>query len=88
MKELQEIDDLDEIQDHHGLDDNQIKEKKGDMNRDVLTEDDFNQMMKEWQKNAESGYDLEKEWGKVWEEEAMQMGNIFGQPPVQRIIQF
>jgi hypothetical protein len=48
------------------------------MNRDVLTEEDFNQMMKEWQKNAESGYDLEKEWGKVWEEEAMQMGNIFG----------
>lgn len=35
-------------------------------------------MMKEWQKNAEPGYDLEKEWGKVWEEEAMQMGSMFG----------
>ena len=45
---MQEIDDLDEIQDHHGMDDNQIKENKGDMNRDVLKEEDFNQMMKEW----------------------------------------
>ena len=45
---MQEIDDLDEIQDHHGMDDNQIKENKRDMNRDVLTEEDFNQMMKEW----------------------------------------
>ena len=25
---MQEIDDLDEIQDHHGMDDNQIKENK------------------------------------------------------------
>lgn len=39
---MQEIDDLDEIQDHHGLEDNQIIENKGDMNRDVLTEDAFN----------------------------------------------
>ena len=39
---MQEIDDLDEIKDHHGLDDNQIQEQKGDMNRDVLTEADFN----------------------------------------------
>lgn len=82
MDMLREQDDQDEIQDEYS-------QQKGLFDEDGqdLTEDQFEKMMNQWkQEGAQEGmgYDMMKEWNKVWEEEG-QMQSMFGQPQTRTI---